>query len=40
MQLAGPWVMGPPADHDGAIAVLREAVAQGDEAFAEIGDLL
>ena len=29
MQLAGPWVMGPPADHDGAIAVLREAVAQG-----------
>lgn len=29
MQLAGPWVMGPPADRDGAIAVLREAVAQG-----------
>jgi pyridoxine 4-dehydrogenase len=29
MQLAGPWVMGPPADHDGAIAVLREAVALG-----------
>lgn len=29
MQLAGPWVMGPPADHDGAIAVLREAVEQG-----------
>lgn len=29
MQLAGPWVMGPPADHEGAIAVLREAVAQG-----------
>ncbi|MEV0734078.1 aldo/keto reductase family oxidoreductase [Polymorphospora sp. NPDC050346] len=29
MQLAGPWVMGPPADHDGAIAVLREAVDQG-----------
>ena len=29
MQLAGPWVMGPPADHDGALAVLREAVAQG-----------
>ena len=25
MQLAGPWVMGPPADHDGALAVLREA---------------
>ncbi|GAA2879538.1 oxidoreductase [Actinoplanes cyaneus] len=29
MQLAGPWVMGPPADHDGALAVLREAVGQG-----------
>jgi len=29
MQLAGPWVMGPPADHDGALAALREAVAQG-----------
>ncbi len=29
MQLAGPGVMGPPADHDGAIAVLREAVEQG-----------
>jgi pyridoxine 4-dehydrogenase len=29
MQLAGPWVMGPPADHDGAVAVLREAVASG-----------
>ncbi|RKE05114.1 aryl-alcohol dehydrogenase-like predicted oxidoreductase [Streptomyces sp. TLI_171] len=29
MQLAGPWVMGPPADHNGAIAVLREAVEQG-----------
>ncbi|RGE20354.1 aldo/keto reductase family oxidoreductase [Leucobacter sp. wl10] len=29
MQLAGPWVMGPPADHDGAIAVLRDAVEQG-----------
>src|SRR4051794_23390130 len=25
MQLAGPWVMGPPADHDGALAVLNEA---------------
>jgi aryl-alcohol dehydrogenase-like predicted oxidoreductase len=24
MQLAGPGVMGPPADHDGALAVLRE----------------
>lgn len=29
MQLAGPWVMGPPADQDAAIAVLREAVEQG-----------
>ncbi|WP_408897460.1 aldo/keto reductase family oxidoreductase [Nocardioides sp. R1-1] len=29
MRLAGPWVMGPPADHDGALAVLREAVALG-----------
>lgn len=29
MQLAGPWVVGPPADHDGAIAVLREAASQG-----------
>jgi pyridoxine 4-dehydrogenase len=29
MQLAGPWVMGPPADHDSAIAVLREAVEAG-----------
>lgn len=29
MQLAGPWVMGPPADHDAAIAVLRAAVEQG-----------
>ncbi|MFI6159495.1 aldo/keto reductase family oxidoreductase [Micromonospora haikouensis] len=29
MQLAGPWVMGPPADHHGALAVLREAVALG-----------
>ncbi|WP_169982967.1 aldo/keto reductase family oxidoreductase [Microbispora sp. H10836] len=26
MQLAGPGVMGPPADRDGALAVLREAV--------------
>src|SRR6266481_4025018 len=26
MQLAGPHVFGPPADHDGAIAVLREVV--------------
>jgi pyridoxine 4-dehydrogenase len=29
MQLAGPWVMGPPADHDGALTVLREAVESG-----------
>ena len=29
MQLAGPWVMGPPADRDGAIAVLREVVDLG-----------
>ncbi|MFJ1846532.1 aldo/keto reductase family oxidoreductase [Streptomyces sp. NPDC088146] len=29
MQLAGPWVMGPPADREGAFAVLREAVGLG-----------
>jgi len=29
MQLAGPGVFGPPKDRDGAIAVLREAVASG-----------
>jgi pyridoxine 4-dehydrogenase len=29
MQLAGPGVWGPPADVDGAIAVLREAVSLG-----------
>jgi len=29
MQLAGPWVMGPPADREGAVAVLRDAVALG-----------
>jgi aryl-alcohol dehydrogenase-like predicted oxidoreductase len=29
MQLAGPWVMGPPADQDSAVAVLREAVQLG-----------
>jgi aryl-alcohol dehydrogenase-like predicted oxidoreductase len=29
MQLAGPGVFGPPKDHDMALAVLREAVAQG-----------
>ncbi len=29
MQLAGPGVMGPPADREGAIAVLREAVDLG-----------
>ncbi|WP_229398288.1 aldo/keto reductase family oxidoreductase [Micromonospora okii] len=29
MQLAGPWVMGPPVDREGALAVLREAVERG-----------
>ena len=29
MQLAGPYVMGPPADREGALAVLREAVDSG-----------
>ena len=29
MQLAGPHVFGPPADRDGAIAVLREVVDRG-----------
>jgi len=29
MQLAGPHVFGPPADRDGALAVLREVVAVG-----------
>jgi aryl-alcohol dehydrogenase-like predicted oxidoreductase len=29
MQLAGPGVFGPPADHDGALAVLREVLALG-----------
>src|SRR5256885_2603693 len=29
MQLAGPHVFGPPADHDGAIAVLRDVVSLG-----------
>ncbi|MET3976839.1 aldo/keto reductase family oxidoreductase [Cellulosimicrobium sp. TH-20] len=29
MQLAGPGVMGPPTDRDGAIAVLRDVVDQG-----------
>jgi pyridoxine 4-dehydrogenase len=29
MQLAGPWVMGPPADRGGALAVLRAAVELG-----------
>ncbi|CAL9471227.1 aldo/keto reductase family oxidoreductase [Streptomyces werraensis] len=29
MQLAGPGVMGPPADREGALAVLREAVRLG-----------
>ncbi len=29
MQLAGPHVFGPPADRDGAVAVLREVVELG-----------
>ncbi len=29
MQLAGPGVFGPPKDHEGALAVLREAVESG-----------
>ena len=29
MQLAGPYVFGPPADRDAAVAVLREAMALG-----------
>ena len=29
MQLSGPGVFGPPADHDGAIAILREAIRLG-----------
>jgi pyridoxine 4-dehydrogenase len=29
MQLAGPGVMGPPGDHDGALAVLREVIDLG-----------
>ena len=29
MQLAGPGVWGPPRDQDGAVAVLREAIAAG-----------
>jgi len=29
MQLAGPGVFGPPRDRDAAVAVLREAIAQG-----------
>ena len=29
MQLAGPGVFGPPKDHAAALAVLREAVANG-----------
>ena len=27
MQLAGPGVFGPPRDHQGALAVLRAAIA-------------
>ncbi|WP_434743571.1 oxidoreductase [Micromonospora sp. SH-82] len=29
MQLAGPWVLGPPADQEGALALLREVVDLG-----------
>ncbi|HUE38053.1 MAG TPA: aldo/keto reductase, partial [Candidatus Binatia bacterium] len=29
MQLAGPHVFGPPRDPDGAVAVLKEALAAG-----------
>lgn len=29
MQLAGPGVFGPPKDREGALAVLREAIALG-----------
>ncbi len=29
MQLSGPGVMGPPADQDGAIAVLKEVFSLG-----------
>src|SRR6476620_11726153 len=29
MQLTGPGVYGPPKDPDGAVAVLREAIASG-----------
>ncbi|MBP0459113.1 aldo/keto reductase family oxidoreductase [Streptomyces montanisoli] len=29
MQLAGPWVMGPPADHNGALEVLHAVVDGG-----------
>ncbi|WP_066462302.1 oxidoreductase [Sanguibacter suarezii] len=29
MQLAGPWVMGPPSDRAAALTVLRDAVASG-----------
>src|SRR3954453_13856060 len=31
MQLAGPHVMGPPADRDAAVAVLRRAVELGGD---------
>ncbi|MFF7565742.1 aldo/keto reductase family oxidoreductase [Streptomyces pseudovenezuelae] len=37
MQLAGPGVMGPPADRDGALAVLREAVGLGITHFDTAG---
>jgi bacterioferritin-associated ferredoxin len=38
MQLAGPGVFGPPKDRDAALAVLREAVAQGADTIEAIGD--
>ncbi|MEW2354317.1 aldo/keto reductase family oxidoreductase [Spirillospora sp. NPDC029432] len=37
MQLAGPGVMGPPADRDGALAVLREAAGLGITHFDTAG---
>ncbi|WP_272493513.1 aldo/keto reductase family oxidoreductase [Streptomyces coriariae] len=37
MQLAGPGVMGPPADRDGALAVLREAAGLGISHFDTAG---
>lgn len=42
MQLAGPHVFGPPADRDGAVAVLREVVelAGADEQGSEGSPIL